>query len=136
MKITKLIKPPTALETLTAMGFTEREAKGFLSQIENTFSDQTKKLVRYKQHPPRVRHKRALIVVWGYAFIVWLYVIAMQLQYPNSVYWPLAVWVPLRMDYLGEIAFISSFILAIGLTLWNTKPATETLTEAIDALRD
>jgi hypothetical protein len=57
--------------------------------------------------------QRLSIVLWGYCVGVWLYVIAMQLRYPNSVYWPLAVWVPIRLDYLGEAAFALSFVLAV-----------------------
>lgn len=57
--------------------------------------------------------QRVSLVFWGYCFTVWLYVIAMQLRYPNSVYWPLAVWLPIRLDYLGEGAFILSLISAI-----------------------
>ena len=60
--------------------------------------------------------QRALVVVWGYAVAVWLYVIAMQLRYPDSVYWSLAVWLPIRLDYFGEAAFILSFLLAILMT--------------------
>jgi hypothetical protein len=57
--------------------------------------------------------QRASMVVWGYSVGVWLYVIAMQLRYPNSVYWPLAIWLPIRLDYLGETAFIFSFLFAM-----------------------
>lgn len=57
--------------------------------------------------------QRASIVIWGYSVAVWLYVIAMQLRYPNSVTWPLAVWVPIRLDYLGEAAFVLSFAFAM-----------------------
>jgi len=49
--------------------------------------------------------RRVDIVLWGYSFAVWLYVIAMQLRYPESPYWPFAVWIPVRLDYLGEVAF-------------------------------
>ena len=136
MKTAELVKPRTAVETLTAMGLTQQEAKGFLNRIENSFTGQTSKLIRYKQQKTHVKHKRALMVVWAYAFIVWLYVIAMQLQYPNSVYWPFAVWIPIRMDYLGEMAFISSFILAIALTLWNTKLTPESPKGTLHTLHD
>jgi hypothetical protein len=53
------------------------------------------------------------MVIWGYWLAVWLYVIAMQLRYPNTVYWPLAVWLPIRLDYLGEAAFFISFVFAL-----------------------
>jgi len=53
------------------------------------------------------------MVIWGYLVGVWLYVIAMQLRYPSSVYWSLAIWLPIRLDYLGEIAFSFSFIFAL-----------------------
>ena len=60
--------------------------------------------------------QRVLVVVWGYTIAVWLYVVAMQLRYPSSVYWSLALWLPIRLDYLGEAAFILSFLLAIMTT--------------------
>jgi hypothetical protein len=37
----------------------------------------------------------------------------MQLQYPTSVSWGLAVWLPIRLDYLGEAAFMFSFLFAM-----------------------
>ncbi len=57
--------------------------------------------------------RRVGMVIWGYWLAVWLYVIAMQLRYPNSVRWLLAVWLPVRLDYLGEAAFFLSFVFAL-----------------------
>jgi hypothetical protein len=57
--------------------------------------------------------QRASMVIWGYSMAVWLYVIAMQLRYANSVYWPVAVWLPIRLDYFGEAGFMVSFLFAI-----------------------
>ena len=37
----------------------------------------------------------------------------MQLTNPPSVYWVLAQWLPIRLDYFAETMFIASFILAI-----------------------
>ena len=120
-------------DTLTAIGFTKEEAKSFLTGIENTFDSQA--IIGPKSKPDRVlkyraertaltrsRFKGLLLVVWGYAFAVWLYVVAMQLFYPKSLYWPLATWVPIRLDYFGEAAFVFSFIMATTVTMWNTKP--------------
>jgi hypothetical protein len=51
-----------------------------------------------------------------YGFLCWMYVIAFQMVNPNSVYWPLAVWLPwVRMDYFGETGIITSFLFGI---LW------------------
>jgi hypothetical protein len=124
MEVAELVRPPTPMETLTEMGFTPNEAKSFLNRIENSFSGQPSKLVRYSQQQSQLRHswlKKLMTISWGYAFVIWLYVIAMQLRFPDSVYWPLAVWVPIRMDYLGEVAFGFSFILALAITIWNPK---------------
>ena len=59
------------------------------------------------------------VVVWGYCFAVWLYVIAFQLRYPFSAYVNLAWWLPIRMDYLGEVAFVLSFIFALIVALYS-----------------
>ena len=119
-------------DTLTAIGFTKEEAKSFLAGVENAFDSQT--LIAPKTEPDRalkygaerseLRHSHLrgfLFVAWGYAFAVWLYVVAMQLFYPKSLYWPIATWLPIRLDYLGEAAFLFSFITATAVTMWNTR---------------
>jgi hypothetical protein len=119
-------------DTLTAIGFTREEAKSFLSGIENAFDSQT--IIAPKSEPDGVVKYRAerselkrsnlkslLLVVWGYAFAIWLYVVAMQLFYPESIYWPLATWFPIRLDYFGEAAFVFSFIVATAVTMWDTS---------------
>ena len=119
-------------DTLTAIGFSREEAKSFLSGIEKGFDSQTK--IAPKSEPDRVVKYRAerselkrsnlkglLLVVWGYAFAIWLYVVAMQLFDPESIYWPLAIWLPIRLDYFGEAAFVFSFIVATAVTMWNTS---------------
>ena len=50
-----------------------------------------------------------------YSFAMWVYVISFQIVVPDSVHWPLALWLPIRMDYFGEASLISSFIFAV---LW------------------
>lgn len=51
-----------------------------------------------------------------YGFLCWMYVIVFQMVNPDSVLWPLAVWLPwLRMDYFGETGIIASFFFGI---LW------------------
>ena len=62
---------------------------------------------------PKARLQRVSIVLCIYSFVVWLYVIAMQLRYLVTVYWPFAQWIPIRMDYLAETAFLFSFIFAM-----------------------
>jgi hypothetical protein len=119
-------------DTLTAIGFTKEEAKSFLAGIENTFNSQTiiapksepDRAVKYRAERSELRRshfKGVLLVVWGYAFAVWLYVVAMQLFYPKSLYWPLATWLPIRLDYFGEAAFVFSFIMATAVTMFNTS---------------
>ena len=55
-----------------------------------------------------------------YSLLVWLYVIVFQYVNPNSVYWGLAWWLPIRMDYLAETAFIASFIF-VSFSVLNQK---------------
>jgi len=119
-------------DTLKAIGFTKDEAKSFLAGVENAFDSQT--IITPKSEPDRVlkyraerselrrsRLKSLLMIAWGYTFAVWLYVVAMQLFHPESLYWPLATWMPIRLDYFGEAAFICSFLMATAVTMWNTR---------------
>ena len=71
-------------------------------------------------NPRRNLIRRFCVVGWGYCLAIWLYVIAFQLQYSDSVYNTFAWWVPIRMDYLGEAAFIFSFIFALIIALYST----------------
>jgi len=118
-------------DTLTAIGFTKEEAKSFLAGIENAFDSQTiiapktelDRAVKYRAERSELRRsqlKGLILVAWGYAFAVWLYVVAMQLLNPESLYWPIATWLPIRLDYFGEAAFVFSFIMAIAVTMLNT----------------
>ena len=45
--------------------------------------------------------------VFVFGLITWAYVVAMQLRNPMYVYLPLALWVPIRLDYFGEAVFVS-----------------------------
>ncbi len=124
-------------DTLKAIGFSTDDAKSFLGGIENEAASQIK--AEPKSEPDiaikhstqradrrRYRVKGLLLIVWGYAFAVWLYVIAMQLVYPNSLYWPVATWLPIRLDYFGEAAFVFSFVVSIAV-IWTQRlsPRTE-----------
>jgi len=40
---------------------------------------------------------------------------------PGSMYWPVALWLPIRMDYFGEAGFIVSFIFAAAAILTNNN---------------
>src|SRR5208337_1280343 len=124
-------------DTLKAIGFSTDDAKSFLGGIENEAASQIKaepksdpdivvKHSTQRADRRRYRVKGLLLIVWGYAFAVWLYVIAMQLVYPNSLYWPVATWMPIRLDYFGETAFVFSFIVSIAV-LWTQRlsPRTE-----------
>ncbi len=99
-------------DTLKAIGFSTDEAKAFLAGVSDAANSKTvdepkrevERVVKYtaqRSERRRLRSKTLLLVVWGYAFAVWLYVIAMQFLYPNSIYWTLATWLPIRLDYLG-----------------------------------
>lgn len=45
-----------------------------------------------------------------FSLLVWLYVIAMQIAHPESVAWTFTYWLRIRLDYVGEIAFVTSVI--------------------------
>jgi hypothetical protein len=51
-----------------------------------------------------------------YGLLVWLYVIAMQIAHPESVSWTFTEWLRLRMDLVGETAFVGS---VIGFLVWQ-----------------
>jgi hypothetical protein len=119
-------------DTLKAIGFSTDDAKSFLGGIEDAAANQIEAepkrepetVVKYNERRSAQRRSRVkglLLIVWGYAVAVWLYVIAMQLFYPNSLYWPVATWLPIRLDYFGESAFIFSFIVSIAVMMWSTK---------------
>jgi hypothetical protein len=59
--------------------------------------------------------------VFLFGLVTWGYVVAMQLRDLASVYDVLALWMPIRMDYLGETAFIVSIIAYFLLKFWETK---------------
>ena len=65
--------------------------------------------------------RNLLLILWGCALEFWLYVIAAQVFYPRSTNWPLASWLPIRLDYVGETAFISSFFFVTAVIMWNAK---------------
>ena len=56
--------------------------------------------------------RRVCFVLWGYCFAFWLYVIAYQIA-SGDITDPLAWWLPIRMDYLGEAAFVLSLVFAL-----------------------
>lgn len=53
-----------------------------------------------------------------FGLLGWVYIVAMQIARLESAYWNLAWWLPLRLDYFGEICFIAS---AIGFLVWRMK---------------
>ena len=109
-------------QVLASMGLTDAESRQLMKRIEDERKDQALRLfVSAKKSSTKLR--RVTIILWIYSLIVWLYVIAMQLRYPESPYWPLAQWVPVRMDYLGEVAFFLSFIFGILVISWTTRQA-------------
>jgi hypothetical protein len=118
-------------DTLKAIGFSTDDAKSFLGGIESEAASQIKpepesepdmavKHSTQRAERRRYRTKGLLLLVWGYAFVVWLYVIAMQLVYPGALYWPVATWLPIRLDYFGESAFFLSFIVSIAV-IWTQR---------------
>ena len=120
-------------DILKAIGFTKEEAKGFLGYIEASAEAQLppepkkapdmERKFREQKQSRRAQLKNILLIVWGYAFAVWLYVIAVQFLHPDWIYQPFATWLPIRMDYVGEAAFVASFIIITAVTMWHTKEA-------------
>ena len=119
-------------DTLKAIGFTKDEAKGLLENIEQAADVQLPpepkkapdielKFRAQKSAMRRSQLKKILLIAWGYAFAVWIYVITIQALHPEWIYSPFATWLPIRMDYVGEGAFITSFIIITVVTMWNTK---------------
>jgi hypothetical protein len=119
-------------DTLKAIGFTKDQAKGLLANIEEAAATQLPpepkkapeieiKFQTQRAELRRRRFKNILLIVWGYAFAVWLYVIAIQLFHPQWIYGPFATWLPIRMDFVGEAAFVVSFIIITAITMRNTK---------------
>ena len=56
-----------------------------------------------------------------FGLVAWGYVAAMQLRDFHVMYQPMAVWVPIRLDYFGEAAFVLSTVAYFLLKLWGTK---------------
>lgn len=107
-------------EVLRSLGFTADESQALIKRIEDRQDERTRRAyARLKTSSTKLR--RVSIVLWGYCFAVWLYVIAMQIRYPDSPYWPFAVWIPIRMDYLGEFAFFLSFIFGFIAIAWTSR---------------
>jgi len=51
-----------------------------------------------------------------YGLLIWLYIIAMQIAHPDSVSWTFTEWFRVRMDIVGETAFVGSLI---GFLVWQ-----------------
>jgi hypothetical protein len=56
-----------------------------------------------------------------FGLVAWGYVAAIQLRDVDTVYKPLAVWVPIRLDCFGEAAFVLSMVAYFLLKFWETK---------------
>jgi len=110
------------MEVLAAMGLTEAESRQLMKRIEDERKDQTLRLfVNARKSSTKLR--RTMIILWIYSLIVWPYVIAMQLRYPESPRWGFAVWIPVRMDYFSVAAFLFSLILGVFVINWTTGQA-------------
>jgi len=56
-----------------------------------------------------------------FAFAAFVYVIALQIAHPDAVYYPIAWWLPIRLDYFGEASFVCSFIFGVAAILLGSK---------------
>jgi hypothetical protein len=63
----------------------------------------------------RLTPRRLVAILWAYSFAIWIYVVANQFANWRSLYWPVAWWLPIRLDYFGELGFVFSFVFAV---LW------------------
>jgi hypothetical protein len=119
-------------DTLKTLAHPTEDTESFLASVKNAAHSQTiiepktqpDTVVEYRAQRSELRHSTLrgfVLVAWGYGFAVWLYVVAMQLFYPNSIYGALATWLPIRMGYFGEAAFVSSFIVATALIMWKPR---------------
>jgi hypothetical protein len=131
-------------DTLKAIGFTKDDAKGFLAKIEESAATQLppepKKPpeieVKFREQKRKLRRSQTrnlLLLVGIYALAVWIYVVAIQVSHPDWIYGPFATWLPIRMDYVGEGAFVSSFIIIAAITMWNTRRSMRTRRRETDA---
>jgi hypothetical protein len=71
----------------------------------------------------RLRLSLVLTVLAVYSFAVWLYVVALQIAWPESTRWPLCRWIPLDVGTMGEISFATSLACAALAALTHTKQA-------------
>ena len=112
------------MEVLASMGLTGAESRQLMKKIEDERKDRAQRLfANAKRSSTKLR--RMTIILWIYSLIVWPYVIAMQLRYPESPHWGFATWLPVRMDYLSAVAFILSFILGIFMINWTVSQERE-----------
>jgi len=107
-------------DVLRRLGFTADQSQALIKRIEDGQNARTRRVyTSLKTSSNKLR--RVSIVLWGYSVAVWVYVIAMQLRYPESPHWPFAVWIPVRLDYLGELAFFLSFIFGLFAITWTAR---------------
>jgi hypothetical protein len=122
-------------DTLKAIGFSKDDAKRLLSNIEAAADTQLPpeprkapdlelKYQTQKALRRRTRFRYMLLIACGYALAVWAYVIGVQFTHPDWIYAPFATWLPIRMDYVGDAAFIASLAIIIILMMWKTKHET------------
>jgi hypothetical protein len=122
MSTVESVRKNDPYDILTSMGLTGGESRELMKRIEAERRNQTRRLfVSTRKSSTWLR--RVVVVFWVYSLVVWLYVIAMQLRYSESPHWPLAIWLPVRMDYIGELAFFFSFILGIFAISMTTRQA-------------
>jgi len=120
MSTVESVRDRDPYDVLTSIGLTGSESRELMKRIETERRNQTRRLfISTKKSSTWLR--RVVAVFWVYSLIVWLYVIAMQLRYPESPYWAFAQWLPVRMDYLGELAFFFSFIFGIFAITMTTR---------------
>ena len=106
-----------SMKVLTSIGLTQEDARQFLRRLPQFQESRGMTINSKRRDFSRLQHVSIVLCTWTLS--VWLYVIAMQLRYTDAVHWPLAVWLPIRLDYLGEAAFVLSLIFAIITALFQ-----------------
>jgi len=116
-------------DTLKAIGFTKDEAKSFLAGIENAFDSKTiiapksdlGRAVKYRaqRSEQRYSHFKGPTGRGGIRLLNLALCRSDEVVLSKINLLPLATWLPIRLDYFGEAAFVFSFVMATAVAMLN-----------------
>jgi hypothetical protein len=97
--------------------FKTDSSDGVGDHLDNVWKRNTQKSKVLSQLKDTATRRMIFAALCICGLLCWTYVIVLVMVNPDSVYWPLAVWLPkwVRMDYFGEAGFFASFLFGI---LW------------------